>query len=60
MKIPAARGHQPQQATPVPAAYLAMAAAHMQSMGKPVVDPNAPPSQDQLAAAVKAPNATGN
>lgn len=45
---------------PVPAPYLAMAAAHMQGLGKQVFDTsNETPNVAQLAAALKGPNASG-
>lgn len=52
MKAPISKGPRPQpQQAPVPAAYLAMAAAHMQSMGKQVYQ-DQPPSTQQITSAV--------
>ena len=63
MKIPTApKGNVVQMPQQVPAAYLAMAAAHMEKLGKLNPQPTAPsgtPDTAQISAALKGPNASG-
>ena len=62
MKIPTApKSNVVQMPQQVPAAYLAMAAAHMEKLGKlnPQPTTGGTPDTAQISAALKGPNASG-